>query len=152
MCSVAVFINYVAVAIDKVIAVNVVYVPVMVIITTVACDFIRVGPDIGSDVRMPVIDTCIDYRYYDIVRAGGYVPCRDGVDVGVYDAARLACIFHRPEPCKVCIVGHTQSPYLVVWFHANNAGVFFGFLLGDCLFDGFTFGQFYAKHLVFDYF
>src|SRR5262249_24208377 len=94
--AVAVVVHGVAVVVHEVVAVDVIDVAVVVVVDAVAGDFAGVGPDVGGQVGVVVVDAALDDGDGDAAGAGGRVPGLGGVDVGVRGAAALAGVVQAP--------------------------------------------------------
>ena len=90
---------------DGVNAVNVVDVAVVVVVFVVARNLAGVGPHVVDQVRMAVVNSGVDDSYDDILRAGGYSPGLEGVDVRVPGAAVLAGVVQAPQLGQLRVIG-----------------------------------------------
>src|SRR5262249_24139846 len=95
--AVAVVVERFVVVRDEVPAVDVVDEAVAVVVDAVAGDLARVGPDVGGEVGVVVVDAGVDDRDDDAAARGDGVPRLGGVDVGVGDAAGLPGVVQAPE-------------------------------------------------------
>jgi len=103
--AVVVVVHGVAVVVDEIVPVHVVHEPVAVVVDAVPGDFTRVGPDVGRQVGVCVVDARIDHAHDDLAAAGGDVPGLGRVDVGVVGSAGLAGVVQAPEPGILRVVG-----------------------------------------------
>ena len=85
-------------------AVHVVDEAVAVVVHTVARDLAGIGPDVGGQVGMEVIDPGVDHRHPHVLAAGGDVPRGWGVDVGSRRASGLPEVQEAPEFSELGIV------------------------------------------------
>jgi len=101
--AVAVVVHGVAVVVDEIVAVVDEAVPVVV--DPVAGDLAGVGPYIGAQIDVVVIDARIDHADHDVAASGGDIPRGGRVDVGVGPAADLAVVFQAPKRGEIGVVG-----------------------------------------------
>ena len=104
MGPVAVVVHRVAVVVREVPAVHVVDETVAVVVDTVARDLAGIGPHIGGQVGMDVVDPGVDHRHPHVLAAGGDVPRGWGVDVGSRRASGLPEVQEAPELSELGIV------------------------------------------------
>ena len=91
-----VVVDRVAVVVHKVVAVDVIHEAVPVVVHAIGGDFARVGPNIGGQVGMVVINARVDDSHHHAGAAGRQVPCFGSVDVGVVPTAGLPGVVHSP--------------------------------------------------------
>ena len=104
----------VAIAIGKVIAMNVIDVSVIVIIDPVAWNLTRISPHVSGQIRVVIVHAGIDHGDNHIPTADGFIPGFDSTDVGAGLAPELAAILHGPQLAEQRIVGLTQGFDLVI--------------------------------------
>ena len=85
----AVVVKRVAVVVDKVIAMDIVDEAITVVIDAVARNLTRVGPDVGGQIRVGVVDAGVDNTDDDIPRTGAHLPGFRRVNIGICCAAAL---------------------------------------------------------------
>ena len=120
--AVAVVVHRVAVVVDEVVAVDVVDEAVAVVVDAVAGDLAGVGPDVGGQVGVGVIDAGVDDGDDDAAAAGGDVPGFRGVDVGVGRAAGLAGVVQAPEGTELRVVRNLVQLQEVVRDRVDDPG------------------------------
>ena len=94
--SVGVNVHRIAIVIGEVIAVDIVDVAVAVVIDVVAGDFARVGPDVGDQIGVRVVDAGIDNADHDATTSLN-IPGLDCIDVGIHCSAALSGVMQSPE-------------------------------------------------------
>ena len=77
---------------------------VAIVVDAVACRLAGIAPDVRGQIRMVVIDAGVDHGDDHRPRAGGDIPRRRGVDVGIGKPARLRRVVESPEAIKGGIV------------------------------------------------
>ena len=100
-------IHRIVVVVVEVPAVHVVQEAVLVIVDAVAGDLARVGPDVGRQVGMRVVDAAVDDADDDRTIAGGDRPGGLGRDVGPGKTARLTAVVQSPQE-RVALVVRRQ--------------------------------------------
>ena len=95
--AVVVVVHRVAVVVHKVIPVHVVHEAVVVVIDAVACNLTRIGPDVGGQIGMGVVDAGVDHAHDHRTAARRDIPCLGGVDVGIGRASRLPDVVEAVE-------------------------------------------------------
>ncbi len=115
-------VHRVAVGIGKVVAVDVVDVAVGVVVSVVARDFTRVGPHVGCEVRVGVVDAAVDDRNDDRGTARLAVPRFWRIDVGVDGTTGLTGVVHAPELVEQRVVRYGDRPDLVVRLGVDDVG------------------------------
>ena len=103
--TVAVVVLGVAVAIDPVVAVDVVHETVGVVVEPVGRDLAGVDPEVGGQVHMGRVDAGVDDGDDDAGIADRHVPRLGGVDVGIGDAAGLAGVVQAPLLGEIEVAG-----------------------------------------------
>ena len=96
MRTVSLVVHGVAIVVDEVVSVNIVDESVAIVVQSVAGDFAGIGPDVGGQIVVRVVDARVDHAHNDIAAAGRNAPGGAGVDVGVGGPAGLARVFQSP--------------------------------------------------------
>src|SRR5262249_31070117 len=112
--AVVVVVHRVAVVGHEVVPVDVVDETVAVVVLAVPGDLTRVGPDVGGEVRVGVVDAGVEDGDQGAGRPGRLVPGFRRVDVRVRGAARLAGVVEAPKVPKGRVVGHPVDAQPVV--------------------------------------
>ena len=99
-----VVVHGVAVVVEKIVAVHVVDEPVAVVVDSIAGNFPGIGPDIGRQIAVGIVDARVDDPHDDIRATGRDFPSLGGIDVGVGRSAGLARIVHPIESPHLRIV------------------------------------------------
>ena len=110
MRAVVVVVHRVAVVVRKVVSVNVVHEAVAVVIDAVAGNLARIGPDVGGQVGMAVVDAGVDHAHNDRAAARRDIPSLWGVDVGIDRAPRLPDVVESVELRERWIIGCRRDP------------------------------------------
>ena len=117
----AVVIHRVGVAVGKVPPVDIVDEPIAVVVDTVAGDLAGVGPDVGGEVGVLVVDAAVDHRDDHAPRSRRDGPGLGSVDVGVDHAPRLPRVVERPERAERPVVGNGRAGDGEVGLHEGHA-------------------------------
>ena len=103
--AVVVVVHRVAVVVCEVVPVHVVHEAVVVIVHAVAGNLARIGPDVGGQIGMGVVDAGVDHGYDGRTAARRDIPRLRRVDVGVGRASRLPDVVEAVEIREGGIVG-----------------------------------------------
>lgn len=93
----ALVVHGVTVAVDEVVAVDIIDIAVVVVVDSVAGDFVGVDPHVVVQIGVVIVDTRIDYGDHSGPAAVRDIPGKRGIDISVCRAAGLAEIFQRPH-------------------------------------------------------
>ncbi len=115
----------VRVIVQEVVSVNVVDIPVAVVVDArQPVQFRRVGPDVGREVRVRVVNACIDDRDSEPGVTLPNVPTADRADVSPRSPGvavhRLTCVPQAPLEPKSGIVGCREDVHLDVGLRVEN--------------------------------
>ncbi len=120
---VAVVVHGIAVAVDEVVPVDVVDQPVAVVVDAVRRHFAGVGPGVGGQIGVGVVDARVDHGHDDAGAARGDVPRFGRVDVGVGRAPGLARVVEPPERVEVVVAGHRVVGQRRIEFGVGDVGI-----------------------------
>ena len=120
--AVAVVVHRVSIVVEEIVAADVIDVAVAVIILAVAGDLARVGPDVGLQVGVVVVDAGVYDGHHRLAGAGGFVPCLGSIDVGIEGAAGLTGVVHAPQFGEAGIVGYHLGGDFRIGLHQLHTG------------------------------
>ena len=72
--AVVVIVHRIAIIVDEIVAVDVVDEPVTVVVDTVSGDLAGVGPNVGRQIGVSVVDAGVDHRHHNTAASSGDVP------------------------------------------------------------------------------
>ena len=90
-------IHRIAVVVDEVVAMHIVHETVLVVVEAVAGNLPGIGPDIGRQIGMRVVDARVNHANDDGAAPGRDSPRLRSVDVGVNDASCLSRVVEAVE-------------------------------------------------------
>ncbi len=120
---------------EEVPAVDVIDVSVAIVIDAVEF-FQGVDPDVRGEIGMGDIHAGIDDADDDGGGARGDIPGFGGVDIGIGDAAGLACVVEAPEGREACVIGKGLCGVKDVIGFGEEDGIGFRGEAGDQAWDG----------------
>lgn len=131
----AVIIHRIRVTIGRVDTVAVIDEAVAVVIDTVIVTVSTISEHIVGQVRVVVVDPCVDHPYDHATTSGCFVPGLRAIDVGVRGSTIQASVMKPPLIIKTWIIGSTRratlrpfrrlfcSRYYIVRFGVEDIGV-----------------------------
>ena len=118
----AVVVEGISVAVREVVAVDVVHVAVAVVVQAVVGDLAGVGPHVGHEVGVRVVDTRVDHSDLEVRVAGEDVPGLHGVNVGARSPARLPGVVEAPKIGEPLVVRRPLDAQLVIGLGVLDPG------------------------------
>ena len=115
-----IIIHGIIVIVDKIPSINIIDVAISVIIYTIARYFTGVDPDIGGEILMGIVNTCIDHSYDDGKASCIDIPCFDSINIRIRRSSCLSGIMQAMEQRKIRIIGHVFDMHKIVGLSVFN--------------------------------
>ena len=81
VCAVIIVIPWVAVVITEIVTINIIDITISIVILSIAGDFTFVDPHICHQIRVCVVNSCINYCNYNIIITSFNVPCFCSINI-----------------------------------------------------------------------